>query len=108
MRLGIYCLAWREGGPEERKLRYQEKVGRIYARWTGWMDEDCEVYRDIVDGPEWADRPGYERLIQDINRGRIAVVWATSEARLHPYKDEKEWFARLCRSRAVRTTFERT
>ncbi len=104
-RLAIYCFAWDEGGPEKRKLKYQENIAGIFARWSGWADEDCEVYRDVAPEGEWVARPQYDRLKRDIYEGKIARVWALGKARLHPFGVGREALAVLCTSRNVEISF---
>ncbi len=104
-RLAIYCFAWEEGGVEQRKLKYQEKIGRMFTRWYGWAEDECEVYRDVAPEGEWVSRSEYERLKRDIHEGRIELVWALGITRLHPFGIGKEAFAVLCKSRQVKEVF---
>ncbi len=107
--LAIYCFAWQEGGAENKKLAFQEKVGRKYALWSGWASKDYEVYKDTTAEIKWERRPEYERMIQDIGDGKVQDVWSLGEVRLNPFNcDEGETFQCLCEAKGVRVTFARS
>lgn len=106
--IAIYCFAWEDGGAEERKLSFQEKVGRTRTRWRVGSDENCEVYSDATPEVEWDRRPSFERLIQEISDGRIGEVWALGSERLFPFRvGEEKSFEALCKSMGVEVSFGR-
>ena len=103
--LAIYCSAWDEGGAERSKMGNQEKRGRRYGLSINVPATDCIIYRDTL-VERGQERPGYNRLCQDISNGKISEVWARDHVRLHPFgRGEKKAFESLCIEKGVAVSF---
>ena len=56
---------------EQKSVTRQLDHARAYAAAKGWAVDDAHVYVDDgISGAEFANRPGFLRLMNALNRGR--------------------------------------
>ncbi len=86
----LYCrLSPRPDGSYEG-VDAQERWGRDYAA-SAWPGVPVRVYADAgISAANGDHRPGYEQLLEAIDRGEVAHMWAVEQSRLE--RREVEWF----------------
>src|SRR5262245_11523630 len=83
----LYCRKSTEQvgiADEQKSVARQVEHGRAYARSKGWVVADEHVYVDDgISGAEFANRPGFLRLMNALKpRPRFQVLVMSEESRL--------------------------
>jgi DNA invertase Pin-like site-specific DNA recombinase len=75
-----------------------QRAQRRYAEAWGWASADIELIDDDLglSGAAANHRPGYQRLLKDIEAGGVGAVFVSDESRLGRDTVEKLMFANLC------------
>jgi len=96
---------------QSTELQLRENVGstdaqrsqRRYAEAWGWPDDRIEVIDDDLglSGTSTNHRPGYQRLVRDIEADDVGAVFVSDESRLGRDMVAKLTFANLCIAKKV-------
>ena len=96
----IYCRISRDKAGAGLGVERQEEDCRALAERLGWNVSDVYVDNDIS-ASSGKRRPSYQRMLADIERGRVPAVIAWHADRLHRRPIELEHFIDLCDRHSV-------
>jgi site-specific DNA recombinase len=106
LRVGLYCRVSQADpdnpDPREKSTQDQEAVGRKWAEQVGAQVVD--VYSDEgVSASRFTDkeRAEYNRLIEDVETGKLDVLWFWEQSRLSRRQAEYFHLVDLCRNKGV-------
>jgi site-specific DNA recombinase len=86
----IYCRISVDQRGRREGVKAQERWGRDYAA-SAWPGVPVRVFTDNdISAANGDHRRGYEQLLQALDRGEVAHLWAVEQSRLE--RREVEWF----------------
>lgn len=82
-----------------RAGRQREQVE--HARHMGWAEGAIVAIEDVGGGGATADLPGFQRLLEMVERGEVGAVLVRDVSRVSRSQRDLELFLALCRAKGV-------
>ncbi len=79
----------------------QQREQVEHARGMGWAEDAIVVIEDSGASGTPADRPGFQRLLEMVERGEVGAVFVPDVSRLARSPRDLELFLALCRAKGV-------